>query len=317
MYVLPPPAPLDPEIAVFVKQMRADAALHPPRESVSIAQARDIAEQVRRRWTEGGPRMANTSEMMVPTRHQPVRIRIYEPDQKSPQSAFVYLHGGGWVLFSLDTHDRLMREYAARTGRMVIGVDYTRAPDARFPQPVEEVVDVLCWLAENGASLGLDTSRMVLGGDSAGGNISVAAAMILRDSGRDLLAALVLNYGSYDMGALSESVVRYGGGDYLLTTHMMHWFRWHYLRSPDDASDPLASPVLGNLQDLPPSLLIVAELDPLHDGNLAMSEALRRAGNRAETRVYPGTVHSFLEAMSIAVVARNALDDTAAWLKTL
>jgi acetyl esterase len=316
MYVLPPPSPLDPEIAEFVVQMRSDAGLHPPRESVPIVQAREIAEKVRGRWAQGGPAMARTRDLMVPTRHQPVRIRVYEPATEMSAPAFVYLHGGGWVLFSIETHDRLMREYAARTGRAVIGVDYSRAPEARFPQPVEEVVDILRWLAgEGGAELDLDLSRMVLGGDSAGGNISVAAAMILRDAGHDILSALVLNYGSYDMGALSESVVRYGGGDYMLTTHMMHWFRWHYLRGPDDASHAHASPLYGSLNGLPPALLVVAECDPLHDGNVAMNEALKRAGNDVELRVYPGTVHSFLEAMSIAAVARRALDETADWLR--
>lgn len=316
MYVLPAPAPLDPEIAHFVKEMRSDALQHPPRESVPIVQARDIAEQVRGRWAQGGPEMLRTRDMRVPTRHQPVRIRVYEPVAAPSAPAFVYLHGGGWVLFSIDTHDRLMREYADQTGRVVIGVDYSRAPEARFPQPIEEVVDILRWLAaDGGAALGLDLSRLVLGGDSAGGNISVAAAMILRDAGHDILSALVLNYGSYDMGALSESVVRYGGGDYMLTTHMMHWFRWHYLRRPEDAAHPHASPLYGSLDGLPPALLVVAECDPLHDGNAAMHKALKQAGNDVEMRVYPGTVHSFLEAMSIAAVARRALDETAEWLR--
>lgn len=314
---LPPPPPLDPQIAEFVSRMRADAARHPPREQVPIPQAREIAEAVRKPWRLGGPEVASTTEHAVPTRHGPVRIRIYKPTASAPEKTFVYLHGGGWVLFSLDTHDRLMREYAARAGVAVVGVDYTRAPEARFPQPIEEVVDVVRWLRQNGGGLGLDVSRLVIGGDSAGGNLSVAVALSLRDAGDTQLAGMVLNYGSYDMRNFSESVVRFGGGDYGLTTHMMHWFRWHYLNSPADIDNPLASPLYANLEHLPPSFMVITELDVLYDNNMEMAEALRKAGNAVDARVYPGTVHSFLEAMSIADVSNRALDETAAWLRKI
>lgn len=314
---LPPLPPLDPQIAEFVTRMRADAARHPPREQVPIGEAREIAEAVRKPWRTGGPDVASTTEHLVATRHGAVRIRVYKPASTAPDKTFVYLHGGGWVLFSLDTHDRLMREYAVRAGVAVVGVDYTRAPEARFPQPIEEVVDVVRWLRANGDRLGLDVSRLVVGGDSAGGNLSVAAALSLRDAGDAPLAGLVLNYGSYDMRNVSESVVRFGGGDYLLTTHMMHWFRWHYLNSPAEIEHPLASPLRADLKNLPPSFMVITELDVLHDDSIEMAKALREAGNDVEARVYPGTVHSFLEAMSIADVSRRALDDTAAWLRRI
>jgi acetyl esterase len=316
-YALPQPPSLDPQIGEFVARMRADSARHPPRESLAIEQARQIAEIVRKPWTSGGPVMADTSEHQVPTRHGSVRIRVYHPDRQRPKPVFVYLHGGGWVLFSLDTHDRLMREYAARAGVAVVGIDYTRAPEARFPQPIEETTDVIRWLTREGAALGLDPARIAIGGDSAGGNISISTALTLRESGEKLLSGMVLNYGSFDMNSYSESVVRYGAGDYLLSTHMMHWFRWHYLRSRDDLENPLASPILAKLEDLPPSLMVISELDILYDGNIAMAAALRAAGVPVEAHVYPGTVHSFLEAVSIADISGRALDETAAWLRRI
>ena len=142
-------------------------------------------------------------------------------------------------------------------------------------------------------------------------------ALTLRESGEKLLSGMVLNYGSFDMNSYSESVVRYGAGDYLLSTHMMHWFRWHYLRSRDDLENPLASPILAKLEDLPPSLMVISELDILYDGNIAMAAALRAAGVPVEAHVYPGTVHSFLEAVSIADISGRALDETAAWLRRI
>lgn len=315
--IVVPPPPLDPDIAAFVARMRADSARHPPRESMPVVEARAVAEIVRKPWTEGGPVMAETVEHPVPTRHEPVRIRIYYPSEQRPLPAFAYLHGGGWTLFSLDTHDRLMREYAARSGMAVVGIDYSRAPEARFPQPVEETIDVMRWLGANGAGLGLDVERLVIGGDSAGGNISVATALALRDAGERLLSGMVLNYGCYDIDFLSGSVVRYGGGDYLLTTHMMLWFCWQYLPSPADAAHPLASPLRADLTGLPAAFMAITELDVLHDQNLAMERALKAAGVPVEAHVYKGTVHSFLEAMSVADVSVRAIDETCAWLKRL
>jgi acetyl esterase len=314
--LLPLP-PLDSQIAEFVARIRADSARHPPRESVPIAQAREIAETVRRPWAVGGPAVAEIREHMVPTRHGPIRIRVYHPDGIKPKPAFIYLHGGGWVLFSLDTHDRLMREYAMRGDVAVVGIDYTRAPEGKFPQPIEETVDVVHWLVREGAVLGLDTTRLAIGGDSAGANLSVATALTLRDAGETPLRGLVLNYGSYDMDMFAQSVARYGNGDFGLSTHMMVWFRWHYLRSVEDANNPLASPLRANLKGLPPAFMVITELDVLYDNNIKMAEALRGAGVAVEANVYPGTVHSFLEAVSIADVSDRALQETAVWLQRL
>jgi acetyl esterase len=307
--------PLDPEIALFVSRMRAESAKYPPRESMTVLQAREVAEIVRKPWTEGGPIMADTIEQVLPTRHGSVRVRIHYPDSRRPKPIFVYLHGGGWTLFSIDTHDRLMREYAARADVAVVGIDYTRAPEARFPQPLEETIDIVRWLLRDGIPLGLDSSRLMIGGDSAGGNISVAVALALRDSGEQVVRGMVLNYGCFDVNLMSESVVRYGGGDYLLTTHMMLWFFWQYLRSPDDARNPLASPLRAKLEGLPPVFMAISELDLLYDQNIAMKLALKAARVRVEAHVYPGTVHSFLEAVSVAKVSGKALSETAAWLK--
>ncbi len=310
--------PLDSEIAKFVTKMRSDSAKHPPRESVTVVRAREIAEIVRKPWTEGGPMMVKTVEHMTPTRHGPVRVRIYYPTEETSHPALIYLHGGGWTLFSINIHDRLMREYAARANVAVIGVDYTRAPEGRFPQPIEETIDVIHWLAEEAPALRLDVSKLVLGGDSAGGNISTAAALVLRDAGENLLAGLVLNYGCFEINNfLSDSVVRFGGGEYLLTTHMMLWFSWQYLRSAEDALSPLASPLYADLKGLPPAFMAITELDVLYDQNVAMERALKAAGVAVEAHLYPGTVHSFLEAVSIAGVSDRAFADTSAWLKRI
>ncbi len=124
---------LDPEIAAFVEAMTRAWAAHPPFTSVPLPEARAIAEQVRAPWTRGGPQMASVSDRHIATASGRLRVRIYDPGVSAPAGMLVYVHGGGWTLFSIDTHDRLMREYAAAGGFIVIGVDYPLSPEARYP----------------------------------------------------------------------------------------------------------------------------------------------------------------------------------------
>jgi acetyl esterase len=141
------PDDLDPDIRLFQRRLSAGYAEHPPLDSVDITQARAIVEAVRAPLACGGPVMAGSRDIEVPVPGQPaLRLRIHQPERGTTLPALVYLHGGGWVYFSLDTHDRLMREYAARAGRAVVGIDYARAPEARFPVALEQTVAALRWL---------------------------------------------------------------------------------------------------------------------------------------------------------------------------
>ena len=308
---------LDPEIRRFRQLLAAGYAAHPDLATVTKAEARRIAEAVRAPLAIGGPVMAHTQEALVPG-DVPVRVRIHRPRTDAPLPALVYLHGGGWTLFSIDTHDRLMREYAQRAGVAVVGVDYALAPEARYPVALHQVAAVVEWLRGGHAS-GIDGTRLALGGDSAGGNLALAAAMLLR--GRTpaaSLRALVLNYGAYGRSIESASHRRYSGPEYLLNSTEMLGFWCDYLG--DDGAhddDPLAQPLLATLdrlRELPPAWLAVAQCDVLHDDSIAMAERLRDAGVSTSCVVYPGTTHGFVEAMSLAAVSRRALDETAAWL---
>lgn len=308
------PAPLDPQIAEFLRRMAADASQYPRRDTLSIEQGRANAEKVRLPWAQGGPEMARTVEHQVATRHGDVRVRVYYPAERRLPGAFIYIHGGGFVLFSIDTHDRVMREYAERAGVVVIGVDYTRAPEAKFPQPLEECVDVVRWVAASGQALDIDASQIFLGGDSAGANLSMGTALTLRDDNQPLLKGLVLNYGGFGSNLFRNSVVRYGAGDYGLSLHMMIWFRGMHIRHGKDFFDPRVDILRADVTGLPPAWLVVTECDPLHDDSIELERKLREAGVDVAAKVYPGTAHSFLEAVSIAAVAGEAFDDTARWL---
>lgn len=313
----PPDDGLDPEIRAFQRLLSAGYAAHPDLASVSKREARRIAEAVRAPVAAGGPAMASRTEALAPG-EVPVRVRIHvPPGAPVPAPALVYLHGGGWTLFSIDTHDRLMREYAQRAGVAVVGVDYALAPEARYPVALKQVAAVVAWLRGGGAAQ-VDGTRLALGGDSAGANLALAAALRLRESDdAHRLRALVLNYGAFGCSVQSDSHRRYSGPEYLLNSTEMLGFWADYLgdASPDD---PLAQPLvatIAQLRGLPPAYLAVASCDVLRDDSIAMAERLRAAGVATSCVVYPGTTHGFVEAAGFAAVSRRALDETAAWLR--
>ncbi|MDM0122419.1 alpha/beta hydrolase fold domain-containing protein [Variovorax arabinosiphilus] len=312
---IPTRSKLDPQVEQFVRAMDADASRFGRRETVSIAEARDIAETVRRRWVEGGPVMANSVEHTVPTRHGEVLIRAHYPQVRALPGVFVYLHGGGFVLGSLDTHDRVMREYAQRAGIVVIGVHYTRAPEAKFPRPMQECADVLRWVSAHGELLAVDTSQLFVGGDSAGAIFSMGASLEMRDRGEALLKGIVLNYGSMSSNLCRNSVIQYGGGDYGLSLMSMVWFRAMHFTSGADFTDPRIDILRADLRGLPPTWMVVAECDPVHDDMIELDRLMREAGNDVRKKVYPGAAHSFLEAVSISDLAVEAFEDTARWLR--
>jgi acetyl esterase len=260
---------------------------------------------VRAPWARGGPQMASITEQTVAG----VRVRWYDPGPPVEKPVLIYLHGGGWTLFSLDTHDRVMREYAARAGVMVVGIDYALSPEAKYPVALEQVVAVARFLGEHNA-------RMAIGGDSAGANLALSACIRLRDEGHArLIRAMVLNYGVFERRSSAEARDRFGGAGNMLTSEEMESFWRNYLRDDRDADDPLVSPLRADLRGLPRTFLVVPELDLLTEQSLQLADRLAAAGVSVDLEIYRGAVHSFLEAVSIAPIADRAFDDTATWLR--
>lgn len=298
---------VDPEIRAWLGQMFADSAALGSRPGLSTPELRAIAERQRAPWTRGGPVMARSEDLRVGPMQS--RIRIHRPVDAPDLPVLVYLHGGGWTLFSIDTHDRLMREYAGRSGCAVLGIDYPLAPEHPFPAAIHAIGDVLDWLGREGGAHGLDPARYAIGGDSAGANLAVAASLVRRGQGLAMPRGLLLNYGAWD-GAWTESYARYGDGDrYMLTGPEMDAFWATYLGGAA-GDDPLARPLHADLTDLPPAWLCVAECDVLLDENRAMARRLPQA----ELRIYEGATHSFLEAVSASQLAARAIAEASQWL---
>ncbi|HSG91922.1 MAG TPA: alpha/beta hydrolase [Pseudomonadales bacterium] len=307
---------IDPDIRRFTSIVMADYQRLSGGRTLPVAEMRRIAEEVREPWRRGGPVMHARAEHHVPTPAGSVRIRVYDPAPRGPKPVLVYLHGGGWTLFSLDTHDRVMREYAARAGVVVVGVDYSLAPEARYPVALTQVVGVIRWLRANGAVLGIDCDRIAVGGDSAGGNLTTAAALLMRDAGEgDAIGGMLLIYPALDRDCSEESLRLYGGAGAMLTGEEVAWFWDNYGGEADLCQDPLASPLRARFEGLPPACLTLAQCDVLAEQGLRMAERLRATAVPVEATVYPGATHSFIEAVAIAPLAEQAVADGARWLR--
>ena len=308
---------LDPDIRRFIRAIGTAMARYPGFDSAPHPQQRRWAAEARSPWRQGGPAMLESLDLEIPTRHGPARARIHRP-ASGFLPGLVYLHGGGWTLFSIETHDRVMREYAARASCCVVGVDYALSPERKFPVPLEQVSDAVGWLDDNGAEYGIDTRRLAIGGDSAGANLSVASCLLRRDMGSPRrFAGMVLNYGAFSTRSSAEACRRFGGPQYMLGCEEMMWYWRNYFRSDADATNPLACPMLGNLECLPPAFFAIAECDILAEQSVEMARRLRSAGVPATSVVYAGASHSFIEAMSISTLSNQALADASEWLRQI
>lgn len=309
---------LDPQLRCFVEAVCRHSAQLAAGHALDWPQRRQIAEAVRAPWRAGGPQMAAVQEHRIDAPAGTYRLRVYRPAQ-APASApaLLYLHGGGWCLFSVDTHDRLMREYAAAAGVVVVGIDYALAPEHPYPAALEQSVHSVAWLREHAHTLGVDAQRLALGGDSAGAQLALATALCLRD--RQALrgvGALLLNYGAFDPHIDPHTAAALGGADAMLSAAEMDEFWRSYLGQAAHACrDPLARPLLAALHALPPALLLWGDRDVLGEQSVQMAQRLAASGVAVEQRAYPGAPHSFLEAMSVSAQARDAVAAGAGWLR--
>jgi acetyl esterase len=310
-----PGSELDPEIAAFRRAAEAASRHMPDLKTLPPEEARSAVEAARVRWRQGGPAMRQTSDFVISDADPALKLRVFEP-QTTSLATLIYLHGGGWTMFSLETHDRIMRELAARAGVRVVGLDYALSPEVQFPIAIRQVAHAIRAVSATPEAFGLKPGPIFAGGDSAGANLAIAAALALRDSGApNLLAGLLLNYGVYDATFDRPSYAAFDGDAYMLTRDEMEFFWRRYI--PEEASrlQGLASPLRAALSGLPPAFMAIAECDVLADENHAMAEKLSASDVPVHSVTYPGTTHSFLEAVSIAAVAGRALQDQADWLR--
>jgi len=231
----------------------------------------------------------------VPGASGPRRARVYVPASAPSSGApgLVFFHGGGWVVGSIESHDRLCRALAHRAAVVVVSVDYRLAPEHPFPAAPDDAIAATRWVLENAALLGIDAARVAVGGDSAGGNLSAVVSLALRDDARRPAFQLLI-YPATDLTRALPSHALFGDS-YFLSKAAGDWYLGHYLRAPADATKPLASPLfVDDLSRLPPALLITAGFDPLRDEGKAYADRMREAGVEVELVCVEGQMHGFL-----------------------
>jgi acetyl esterase len=261
------------------------------------------------------PPIHATEDLTVPGAQGPIRARLYRPSAQRQLPLIVYFHGGGFVICDIDVYDDLCRQLANYSGCAVVSVNYRLAPEVPFPGPLEDCYSALQYLARQGASLGLDPTRLAVAGDSAGGNLATAAAQLARDRGGPALRYQALIYPALDPPCESASMRTLAEG-FLLTREVMRWYWGCYLATPADAANPLAAPLRANLAGLAPATVITAEFDPLRDEGEAYVARLGSAGVAVVGRRYLGMIHGFASLPHVTAVANRALADVAADLRT-
>lgn len=282
------------------------------RYSMPFGEARAQLLRERRWWLADAPAMAAIDDSEIASSGRATRVRRYLPAGADQSIEIVYLHGGGWCVGSLDTHDGIMRRLALAAGCPVSGIDYALAPEHPYPAAADEVRHIFGALRAARAP----GTRWVLAGDSAGANLALAEAMRARDAGQPMPQALLLFYGVYLPVGESESMRAFGDGRYGLSRVAMQRYESAYLggRSPTDAA--AAFPLLdGALHGLPPSWVAAAGLDPLRDDSLALAQALHAAGSPAQLRVYEGIIHGFLSFARLLPAAGQAIGEAAAFAR--
>jgi len=303
--------PLDEQTKALLE---LSAAL-PPVETLTPDEARAGMEE-RAPLTAGPPQpVADVTDRIIPGPGGEIPIRVYAPGGQRPMPGLVYVHGGGWVVGSLRTHDVVCRALANGGGCTVVSVDYRLAPEHKFPAAIDDAEAATRWVFDNAVQLGIDPERIAVGGDSAGGNLAAAVSLTLRDAGGPRLAYQLLIYPVADHNLDTPSYIANGDG-YRLTRSAMLWYWNHYLRTPADADDQRASPLrAASLAGLPPALVATAEYDPLLDEGRAYADRLRQAGVDVEYREYPGLVHGFVAQGGVVDRAQVALGELAAALR--
>jgi acetyl esterase len=286
-----PDPPLDPDSAAALARIHAPGA--PRFETLTPDAARAVYAAARKGAVAPPLPVAECRDLVLPGPRGGVAARLYRPEG-ADGAGLVYFHGGGWVLGSLDSHDGLCRRLALAAGATVISVDYALAPEAPFPAGLDDCVAALAAVRAGAAGFGIDPARLAVGGDSAGGNLAVAACLTLRDAGAPLPAVQLLLYPAVDLSMRHPSHATFAEGHFL-TRAFQAWCHRHYLSAGGDVADwrvsPLAAP---RLAGLPPALVLTASHDPLRDEGEAFALRLAAAGVPATLWRIPGQIHGFL-----------------------
>jgi acetyl esterase len=313
------PVTLDPDAAAVFKAFQ-DAG-RPPYESGTPAEARELYLKGRVVSNPEPPELKSVQPLAIPSPAGSIPARIYTPmtlrQAAGLAPCLVFFHGGGWVIGDLDSHDVVCRKLADAGQLIVISVDYRLAPEHKFPAAVDDAITATAWIAANARQLGIDASKLSVGGDSAGGNLAAVVSLAARDGNGPAIAGQVLIYPATDF-AMTHPSHREPETSILLTHSVIKWFSDHYLNGAADAADWRASPArAATLAGLPPAYVLTAGADPLRDEGNEYAQRLKDAGVPVTYRSFPGQFHGFITMGKLLQQANVAAAEIGDWLKAL
>jgi acetyl esterase len=302
--------PVDPALVPILEAAK-DAPVADP--ALTVAERREVAhgfmQQSFLALGEPPPEVAQVEDRQVPVDGGEITVRVYRPEGDGPFPAHVYFHGGAFWLGELDHFDVACKELCAGAHCVVVSVDYRLAPEHKFPIPVEDCYEALCWTVRHASELGVDSTRVSIGGGSAGGNLTAVVALMARDRGGPPLVLQVLDIPVTDLTRSCPSVTENGTG-YLLTREAIEQYCELYLEDPTDATNPYASPMLADdLTNLPPAVVMTAEFDPLRDEGERYAERLAAAGVPVQAKRWLGHVHGSSGMTALLPTAREWRDE--------
>jgi acetyl esterase len=282
---------LRPEVRKFLDKLPVEE------EELSPAEARKaIRKSIREEWSDTHrPFRGEVTDTAIPGAEKSIHLRIYKPKNAAGEHLIVFFHGGGWVVCDLDTHDQMAKLLAEHTRAVVVSVDYRLAPEHKYPAGLDDCYDAFLWCRKNAPSMGARPSRVIVAGDSAGGNLAASVAIrSMREEG-PTVALQLLFFPVTDVSSFDTPSYRQYRQGYMLTPQEMVWYRDHYLTDATEATDPLVSPLLyRDFNNFPPAYVVTAEFDILRDEGEQYARALARQGVPVECTRYNGVIHGFL-----------------------
>ncbi len=296
--------PVDAHLAPLLQMIEAGTPLH----TLSPAEARESFRKltVDLRPPEALVAVASVEDTTVAGGDRPLAARVYRPlGDAAPRPTVVLLHGGGFVIGDLDTHEAMARAICAGADAVVVAVDYRLAPEAKFPAAAQDAIAAVRDVQGRLGDLG-GNDVLAVAGDSAGGNLSAVAAQHVPG-----VAAQLLVYPATDVVGSYASREENGSG-YFLDQPTLIYFIGHYADTATDLADPLLSPLRGELTGQPPAVIVTAELDPLRDEGVAYADALVAAGVAVQQHTYPGLIHGFFDLGVWSPACQRAIDETIA-----
>lgn len=306
---------LDPHIQDFLDKINNASHTHSP--TIDIAAGREAYLMMALTQAGWPLRLARVEDICIPSSKDgfQIPVRIYTPVLGQKLPALIYFHGGGWQRGDLATHDSICRHFAKFAGCIVVSVQWRLAPEHRFPIGQDDCMATYKWLTENGKNYSIDTARLAVGGDSAGGNIAAAIAQRLRQT--DLVKPVfqLLLYPALDLSCSTWSYEKFAEG-YFLSTERVKYYVNGYINSPDEVNNPMVSPVRQkDLSGLPRTHIVTAGYDPLRGEGEAYAQQLKEAGIPVSCKCYEEMVHAFLHMNHTVPAAEKALQEISSVIK--